>query len=587
MNRKFTTVLALDVVGFSKLMSQDEDRTLMNLQARRKIIDPLIEQKGGRIFNTAGDSVLAEFPSPVDAVECGVQIQNKSVSINNQSEEADKMSYRIGLNMGEVLVSDGDLFGDAVNVAARLEAQAIEDGLCISQSIFELVNMKVKVSYEDAGELHLKNISQPVRAYNVLKCKGATRGLVSADAKPKVAISNAEAGSLAVMLFKNLSNDEEQEYFCEGFSEDLISALSRHKSLLVIASNASFSYSIKEKSVSQIGTEMGVRYLVEGKVRKMGKKMRISASLLSAEEENVIWSQNFDTTLDEIFDVQDEIVATIVARLVGKVESDQVKKLANKKPDVMEAYDLVLQGLEFHRKSSVSAENNKKALSLFTKATEIDPNYARAFAWKTCSLANNSEWFADDMPDGWMEDAFSSINRAMEIDPDDPEAHRILGAMKLLFEGDMEKAIFHHKKAIEICPSDTFHLARYSVLLSYLGKPEDAMEQIEKALRINPFGSDLMFETKGVCAYLLEDYEAAISTFKNMQIETRVSLFYSAACYGLLGKTELAKDRLVLAKTESGMEIDKFVTTQLYQSEEISNKLTNDLTSIEKGLVLN
>ncbi|MDG2294834.1 MAG: adenylate/guanylate cyclase domain-containing protein [Paracoccaceae bacterium] len=587
MNRKFTTVLALDVVGFSKLMSQDEDRTLMNLQARRKIIDPLIEQKGGRIFNTAGDSVLAEFPSPVDAVECGVQIQNKSVSINNQSEEADKMSYRIGLNMGEVLVSDGDLFGDAVNVAARLEAQAIEDGLCISQSIFELVNMKVKVSYEDAGELHLKNISQPVRAYNVLKCKGATRGLVSADAKPKVAISSAEAGSLAVMLFKNLSNDEEQEYFCEGFSEDLISALSRHKSLLVIASNASFSYSIKEKSVSQIGTEMGVRYLVEGKVRKMGKKMRISASLLSAEEENVIWSQNFDTTLDEIFDVQDEIVATIVARLVGKVESDQVKKLANKKPDVMEAYDLVLQGLEFHRKSSVSAENNKKALSLFTKATEIDPNYARAFAWKTCSLANNSEWFADDMPDGWMEDAFSSINRAMEIDPDDPEAHRILGAMKLLFEGDMEKAIFHHKKAIEICPSDTFHLARYSVLLSYLGKPEDAMEQIEKALRINPFGSDLMFETKGVCAYLLEDYEAAISTFKNMQIETRVSLFYSAACYGLLGKTELAKDRLVLAKTESGMEIDKFVTTQLYQSEEISNKLTNDLTSIEKGLVLN
>ena len=159
--------------------------------------------------------------------------------------------------------------------------------------------------------------------------------------------------------------------------------------------------------------------------------------------------------------------------------------------------------------------------------------------------------------------------------------------MKLLFEGDMEKAIFHHKKAIEICPSDTFHLARYSVLLSYLGKPEDAMEQIEKALRINPFGSDLMFETKGVCAYLLEDYEAAISTFKNMQIETRVSLFYSAACYGLLGKTELAKDRLVLAKTESGMEIDKFVTTQLYQSEEISNKLTNDLTFIEKGLVLN
>ncbi|MDP5323052.1 MAG: hypothetical protein NWR06_02375 [Paracoccaceae bacterium] len=585
MQRKFTTVLALDVVGFSKSMSIDEDRTLVNLQARRKFVDQLIEQKGGRIFNTAGDSVLAEFPNPVDAVECGVQIQNKSVSINNQSDEADKMSFRIGLNMGEVLVSDGDLFGDAVNVAARLEAQAIPDGLCISESIFDLVNMKVKVSYEDAGELNLKNIGRPVRAYNVLKCRGATRGLISADAEPKVFIPQAEAGSVAIMLFKNLSNDDEQGYFCEGFSEDLISALSRYKSLLVISSNASFSYSIKEKTVSQIGSELGVRYLVEGKVRKMGPKMRISVSLLSAEDENVIWSQNFDTTIDDIFDVQDEIVATIVAKLVGKVESDQVKKLANKKPDVMEAYDLVLQGLEFHRKSSVSAQNNKKALSLFTQATEVDPNYARAFAWKTCSLANNSEWFPNDMPPNWMEDAFASVNRAMELDPDDPEAHRILGAIKLMFEGDMDKAIFHHKKAIEICPSDTFHLARYSVLLSYLGKPEEAMGQIEKALRINPFGSDLMFETQGVCGYLLKNYNEALSSFKNMQIETRTSLFYAAACHNCLGQLEFAKNKLELAKTDSGMKIDKFVSTQLYQNEEISNELKKNLSSIEESVV--
>ena len=585
MQRKFTTVLALDVVGFSKSMSIDEDRTLVNLQARRKFVDQLIEQKGGRIFNTAGDSVLAEFPNPVDAVECGVQIQNKSVSINNQSDEADKMSFRIGLNMGEVLVSDGDLFGDAVNVAARLEAQAIPDGLCISESIFDLVNMKVKVSYEDAGELNLKNIGRPVRAYNVLKCRGATRGLISADAEPKVFIPQAEAGSVAIMLFKNLSNDDEQGYFCEGFSEDLISALSRYKSLLVISSNASFSYSIKEKTVSQIGSELGVRYLVEGKVRKMGPKMRISVSLLSAEDENVIWSQNFDTTIDDIFDVQDEIVATIVAKLVGKVESGQVKKLANKKPDVMEAYDLVLQGLEFHRKSSVSAQNNKKALSLFTQATEVDPNYARAFAWKTCSLANNSEWFPNDMPPNWMEDAFASVNRAMELDPDDPEAHRILGAIKLMFEGDMDKAIFHHKKAIEICPSDTFHLARYSVLLSYLGKPEEAMGQIKKALRINPFGSDLVFETQGVCGYLLKNYNEALSSFKNMQIETRTSLFYAAACHNCLGQLEFAKNKLELAKTDSGMKIDKFVSTQLYQSEEISNELKKNLSSIEESVV--
>lgn len=578
MQRKFTTILALDVVEFSKLMSFDEHRTLVNLQARRKIIDPLIEIRGGRIFNTAGDSVLAEFSNPVDAVECAVQIQNKSVAINNNSDEADKMSYRIGLNMGEVLISDGDLFGDAVNIAARLESQAIRDGLCISESIFKMVNMKVKVSYEDAGELNLKNIAQPVRAYNVLKCKGATRGLMSAESEPKVAVKSIEPGSLAVLLFKNLSNDEEQGYFCEGFCDDLISALSRHKNLLVSASNASFTYSGKDKTNHEIGEELGVRYIVDGKVRKMGTRMRISVSLVSAREDTIIWSDNYDTTLDDIFDVQDAIVQSTVAKLVGKVESDQVKQLANKKPEVMEAYDLVLKGLEYHRKSSVCAENNRKALSLFTKATEIDPNYARAFAWKTCSLANNSEWFPEDMPDNWMEDAFASVNRAMEIDPDDPEAHRILGAVKLMFEGDMEKAIYHHKKAIEICPSDTFHIARYAVLLSYLGEVDEALDQIDQALRINPFGSDLIFETQGVCKYLQNSFLEAIDAFKNMQVDTRVSLFYAAACHKRLGDAEEASEKLQIAQVESGMDIEKFVATQLFQDQSKSNNLLADLS---------
>jgi len=320
--------------------------------------------------------------------------------------------------------------------------------------------------------------------------------------------------------------------------------------------------------------------LVEGKVRKMGSKMRITVSLLSVVDEKIIWNENYDTSLDQIFDVQDEIVASTVAKLVGKVESDQVVKLSNKKPEVMEAYDLVLQGLEYHRKSSVSAENNKKALTLFTKATELDPNYARAFAWKTCSLANNSEWFPDEMPSNWMEDAFASVNRAMEIDPDDPEAHRILGAIKLMFEGDMDKAIFHHKKAIEICPSDTFHLARYSVLLSYLGEPENAMKQIDMALRINPFGSDLIFETQGVCSYLLGNYTDALNSYKNMQIETRTSLFYSAACCNMLGNAELAKEKLELAKAESGMDIDKYTATQLYQNGAVSAELAKNLLTI-------
>ncbi len=558
MERKLCTILALDVVGFSKMMATDEDQTLKVLNIRREFIDACIKDHGGSIFNTAGDSVLAEFSSPVRAVECGVQIQNKSMAINAESDEKDQMRYRVGINIGDVMVSNDNLFGDAVNIAARLEAQAIADGICISDNIYDLVNLKVKVSYEDAGELELKNIGRPIKAYNVLKCKGATRGLRSDDAAPQVKIDSAEPGSLAVMLFKNLSSDEDQEYFCEGFSEDLISAFSRFKKLTVIASNATFAYSGKDKSPIVVGQ--------------------------AAEDGATLWSHNFDTTLDDIFDIQDELVETIVSNIVGNVERDQVKKLANKKPEKMEAYDLVLQGLEYHRRSSLNAENNRKALSFFNKAIEADPNYARAHAWKTCSLANNSEWFPDDMPENWMNEAFSSVNKAIDLDPNDPEAHRILGAVKLLFEGDFEKAIFHHEKAIEICPSDTYHIARYAVLLCYLGEPEKAMEQIKRAMRIDPFCSDLVLETEGLCHFVSGDFESAIASFKKMQIETRTSLFYTAASLRKIGKSEDAKKVLKVAQTESGMENEKFVSSQLFQRESDKSSLSGALEEIQASL---
>ena len=284
--------------------------------------------------------------------------------------------------------------------------------------------------------------------------------------------------------------------------------------------------------------------------------------------------------IDEIFDVQDAIIERIVSVIVGSVERDQVKKLANAKPENLQAYDFVLQGLEYHRRSSLNAENNKKALSFFNKAIEADPNYARAHAWKTCSLANNAEWFQEEMPDGWMDEALASVNKAMDLDPNDPEAHRIMGAIKLLFEGDMEKAIFHHEKAIEICPSDTYHISRYAVLLCYLGQPEKGLVQIEKALRLDPFCSDLVLETQGLCLYLLRQHEEALSTFKKMQIETRTSLFYGAACNQALANHDIAKQMLKMAISESEMTIEKFVSTQLFQEKQTSEELTEVLNSI-------
>ena len=382
------------------------------------------------------------------------------------------------------------------------------------------------------------------------------------------------------MLFKNLSNDEEQGYFCEGFAEDLISALSRYKKLVVISSNASFSYSEKNKSISEIGNELGVKYVLEGKVRKLGQRLRIATSLLSAENGNTLWSNNYDASLDEIFDLQDELVQSIVSTIVGNVERDEVKRLSNAKPERMDAYDLVLKGLEHHRKGSITGDHNKKALEFFDKAIELDPQYARAYAWRTCSLANNAEWFPDDMPSNWMEDAFASLNRSLELDPNDPEAHRIMGAVKLLIEGDMDTAIFHHQKAIEICPSDTYHIARYAILLCYLGKPDEGLEEITRAMRLNPFCSDILFEAQGLSLYWLDKPADALSSFKKMQIDSIAGLFYQALCYQALDEADNARSHLNMAISDSGMTVEKFVSTQLYDNEELKNNLSSSLTAI-------
>ena len=416
----------------------------------------------------------------------------------------------------------------------------------------------------------------------MLKSKGATRRIVNSDETPKIIFENVAPGSVAVMLFKNLSKDEEQDYFCEGFSEDLVSALSRYKNLFVSSSNASFSYSLKEKVPRDIGVELGVMYLLEGKVRKLGNKIRITASLIIAETGNTIWSNNFDAELDDIFDVQDELILNIVSKIVGNVERDQVQQLANSKPENMRAYDLVLQGLEFHRKGSISAENNKKALALFTQAIEIDPSYARAYAWKACSMGNNAEWYPDDMPKNWFEDALGLLNRSLELDPNDPEAHRIMGAVKLLVEGDIESAIFHHEKAIEICPSDTYHIARYAILLCYLGEPDKALLEIERAMRIDPFCSDLVLEAQGLCFYVLKKFKDVVTSFKKMQIDTRNSLFYHASSLKELGEKEKATNTLNIALNESGMSIKKFISTQLFKDKDTLQGLKLSLNSIQQ-----
>ena len=577
MERKLTTIFASDVVGFSKMMGEDEVKTLKILKERRLAIDDIIDENDGVIFGSAGDSVIAEFSSPIKASEAAIAVQAKMKTMNQGQPESDQMTFRVGINIGDVMVSDDNLFGDAVNIAARLEAAAKPSGICVSQTLFDMINRKIMASFEDAGELELKNIDFPVKAFHVLDNKGTPRFNQDSETIETV-VKEAEPGSLAVMFFKNLSNDEEQEYFCEGFSDDLLSMLSRYNKLVVISSHASFAYREKSKSYKEIGKELGVRYVIHGSVRKLGPRMRINANLVSTSNEKSIWSNNFDLKVDEVFDVQDKIAEEIVSTIVGRVEADALSNIKTKRPENMDSYDLVLQGLEYARKGNVMKQNTQKAVELFEKAIEVEPSYARAHAWRACTLSNLADW--EESPDPKLyENAMDSAKRALELDPSEPEVHRIIGSIKLWFERDYDMAKYHFEKARELCPSDVFIISRYAIMLIYFGEFDKALSELERAKRLDPFSHDLLFGPEAICQYWLDNPEDALNAFKKVKVKKNY-LFYIALSYKKKGSMQIASENLKEAYALTGMDNDSFIKSQPFKDEELISLLKVDLDSI-------
>ena len=576
MDRKLATIFASDVVGFSKMMGTDEVNTLNILKERRAVIDSIIDDHDGIIFGSAGDSVIAEFASPIKAAEAAVETQVKMNAMNQDQEQSDKMIFRVGINIGDVMVTEDNLFGDAVNIAARLEAAAKPSGICVSQTVFDMINRKIMVSFEDAGQLELKNIEFPIKAFHVIENKGTPRFTQdSNEIQTKVKVS--EPGSLAVMLFKNLSNDEEQEYFCEGFTEDLLSMLSRYNKLVVVSSHASFAYKEKNKNFQEIGKELGVKYIIHGSVRKLGPKMRINAQVLSTESDATVWTDNFDLSVDEVFDVQDEIAEQIVSTIVGRVEADVLSSLKAKRPENMGAYELVLKGLEYAKKGNVIKENTENAVKFFEQAIDADPSYARAHAWRACSLSNLADWEKDPDP-SLFKNAMESAHLALDLDPNDPEAHRIMGAIKIFMENDYELGKFHFEKARELCPSDVYLISRYALMLIYIGDSEKALSELKRAMRLDPFSHDVLFSQEGMCYYWLEDYKKAVESFRKVKI-LRQNLFYLAACYIKMGDLDNGLEKLKEAESVTGQNSDAFVDSLPYEQKDMISDLRNTLKS--------
>ncbi len=480
--RRLAAVLAADMVGYSRLMEADEAGTIARQKAHRKdLIDPRLAEHRGRVVKTTGDGLLVEFASAVDAVAFAVAAQRAMSEREAEVAEDRRIAYRIGINLGDIVIDGDDILGDGVNVAARLETLAEPGGICISGNVHELVAGKLDLGYEDLGDRSLKNISREVRVYRVRPDgMGAS---ARATAGPAAGLELPDKPSIAVLPFQNMSGDADQEYFADGIAEDIITGLSRVRWFFVIARNSSFTYKGKAVDVTRVAREMGVRYVLEGSVRKSANRVRITVQLIDATTGNHLWAERYDRELADIFAVQDEITETVVATIEPQLYAAESARAQRKPPNDLDAWDLVMRAMPHLWR--ISEEDNVRAREMLETAVERDPDYAGARGM----LAYTYMWHAWM---GWGEDpaqfiplARESARAASELDGQDPWAHLVLGTA-YAYAREHGEAIGEIRKALDLNPSFSLAHAWLGTVLGYAGESEEAIAELDTAGRISP-----------------------------------------------------------------------------------------------------
>lgn len=565
-----TSVMALDVVGFSKLMGENPEVTLETLSARRKIIHEIIASYDGRVFNEAGDSILSEFPSNQAAAKSAIEIQMEMSRLNMGSVSERKMLFRAGVNYGKVIDTEGNVFGDTVNVAARLEAASSPEGVYISEIAHKTLAPEVAEQFSYLGALSLKNIKSDVDVY-VWTPKHQAGRYGSSDTV-RVNEASVMSGSVAVLELKNLSSDEEQQYFCEGVSEELINTLSRYKSLRVTSSNASFAFSDKKYSPKEIGAALSVKYVLSGNVRSGGNKVRIGIKLDNTETNQTIWSEKLEAAKEDLWDLEENLASAVAYKIVGQVEADEIRSAASKPPENAGAYDLVLKGLKHHRNSGYSFEDAKRATSLFNKAVELDPNYPRALAWSVCSTANLASWDPKTVQENWLDEGIKKIEKALEIDPDDAECNRIMGSIQRS-KGNFGASIAHHKHAAELCPSDLYISSKLCEVLIYDGRLEEAQEELSRAKEINPTSSDLLYEIEGILKFWQDDFLACRQLLGKLKMPSPKASIFMAAAEFYSGDKEAARQRVENIERDYGLTVQKLFDGETYKLDNMKAKV--------------
>ena len=529
LQRRLAAILAADVVGYSRLMELDEVGTLAALKLRRKeIVSPLVAKHQGRVFKVTGDGIMVEFASAVNAVQCAIEVQQAMAAAAAEQPDDRRIVLRIGINLGDIVVDRGDLYGDGVNIAARLEGAADPGGIFISGAAYDQVRNKFETAFEELGEQSLKNIGAPVRVYRVA---GLTRLPIAAGAV------TGSKPSIAVLPFISMSGDVQQQYFGDGITEDIITELARFRNLHVLARNTSFRYRGQDVDVQRVGRELGVQYIVEGSLRRIGNRIRITAQLIDTATGHHVWADRFDRNEEELFAVQDQVVKTIAATLVGRMHAAATERAQRKPPASLAAYELVLKGdaLPLYRPGSAEA-----ARKLFEQAIALDPGYAKAYSL----LANleMTDWFRDfnASPD-LLDRAFALAQKAVAIDSNDPSSQVAVARLHQT-RGAWSRAEYHYGKALELNPNSALLMAGLGDLNITLGDPEKALGYFRESRALDPFFEpSWLWPITGLAHFMARQYEEAVTALERSTEPPYWAHLYMAASHAMLGNAERAR----------------------------------------------
>ena len=622
MERRLAAILAADVKGYSHLTELNEEASTATLRMYRAVVEELISAHRGHVFSSAGDGVVAEFPSVVEAIRCGVEIQNEIAERNASAPEDGRMQFRIGVNSGDVVVEENNLYGTGVNVAVRLEQLAEAGGICISQTVYDQVRKIVEVPFEDIGEHRLKNIADPVHVYRILPGPlpwlnrlfsranirhqrfGVAAGVFLLllalgagsfylrqpaalwDALLGGGLSLPDQAAIAVLPFDDMSATHDQQYLADGITEELITGLAKIPELIVMARNSTFAYKDKPTEVRQVGKDLNVRYVVEGSIQRADQNVRVTAQLIDTTTGRQIWSDRYDRQVNNIFAIRDDITRSIAGTLggkAGKLAQAEAARVSGKNPNSFTAYDYVMKGWYAYNK--FTREDNAAARDLFEQARKIDSNYARAYAGLAWTYEDDYdfEWTDDD--EKTLKLTLENATTAVRLDPNDNQAQWALG-WAYLYNRQYDQAMAHYLRARELNPNDAEVLAEMGSLLIYIGQPKQAIDQEKEAIRLNPnhynwyvYYMGWAYEEAGMPKEAIEIFEQAID-LQNPDEEQLWYLPTIAAAYAhpTVGRMDDARKvvKTILSR-EPDFSISKKVSRYPYKTKELADRYVNAL----------